>query len=80
MIASTLRQWWAWRQGINSKVLYSNQLNQYGTAPWENLKILQPQAEIIIKQHSYNDSDACSFFPIQEYFALESKLTRHKYG
>lgn len=71
--SSTLRQWWHEDRELTQKY-FNNQLNQYGTAPWD----LTPNlAEIIMKQHLYNDA-MLAIFPIQEFFALESKLTNPK--
>ena len=68
--SSTLRQWWHENRELTQKY-FNNQLNQYGTAPWD----LTPDiAEMIMKQHLYNDA-MLAIFPIQEFFVLENKLT-----
>lgn len=68
--SSTLRQWWHEDREITQKY-FNDQLHQFGTAPWD----LTPDlAEIIMKQHLYNEA-MLAIFPIQEYFALDSKLT-----
>lgn len=67
--SSTLRQWWLEDRDLSQKYFHQ-QLGQYGTAPQN----LEPQlAEMIMKQHLYNDA-MLAIFPIQEYFATESKL------
>lgn len=68
--SSTLRQWWHENRELTQRY-FNNQLNQYGTAPWD---LTLDLAEIIIKQHLYNNA-MLAIFPIQEYFATETKLT-----
>jgi 4-alpha-glucanotransferase len=68
--SSTLRQWWKEDSALTQKY-YNQQLNQYGEAP-ENLK--PDLAEIIIKQHLYNDA-MLAIFPIQEFLATEETLS-----
>ncbi|WP_417427651.1 4-alpha-glucanotransferase [Halpernia sp.] len=71
--SSTLRQWWHENRELTQNY-FNNQLHQYGTAPWD----LTPDlAEMIMKQHLFNDA-MLAIFPIQEFFALESKLTNPK--
>lgn len=66
---STLRQWWKEDRSLTQHYFY-HQLNQWGSAPAE----LEPAlAEIIMKQHLYNDA-MLSIFPIQEFFALDDEL------
>lgn len=68
--SSTLRQWWKENTEMTQR-FYNQQLMQYGKAP-ENL---EPHlAEIIMKQHLYNDA-MLAIFPIQEFFATDEKLT-----
>lgn len=68
--SSTLRQWWHEDRGLTQNY-FNNQLGQFGTAPWD----LEPGfAEIIMKQHLYNDA-MLAIFPIQEYFATDYGLT-----
>lgn len=67
--SSTLRQWWHEDRTL-SQQFFNKQLGQSGTAPWN----LEPQlAEIIMKQHLYNDA-MLAIFPIQEFFATDSEL------
>ncbi|MEG0761695.1 MAG: 4-alpha-glucanotransferase, partial [Chryseobacterium sp.] len=68
--SSTLRQWWKEDSALTQKY-YNQQLNQYGEAP-ENL--MPDLAEIIIKQHLYNDA-MLAIFPIQEFLATEETLS-----
>ncbi|CAD7802951.1 4-alpha-glucanotransferase [Chryseobacterium aquaeductus] len=68
--SSTLRQWWQENHHLTQQY-YNQQLMQYGKAPEQ----LEPHlAEIIMKQHLYNDA-MLAIFPIQEFFALENDLT-----
>ena len=68
--SSTLRQWWKEDSQLTQKY-YNQQLNQYGKAPDQ----LEPHlAEIIMKQHLYNDS-MLAVFPIQEFLATDQHLT-----
>ncbi len=67
--SSTLRQWWHEDRELTSHY-FQDQLGQYGTAPWD----LEPQlAEMIMKQHLYNDS-MLAIFPIQEFLATDNDL------
>lgn len=67
--SSTLRQWWHEDRTLTQKY-FNQQLGQYGTAPWN----LEPElAEIIMKQHLYNEA-MLAVFPIQEFFATDSHL------
>lgn len=67
--SSTLRQWWHEDRGMTQKY-FNEQLNQFGTAPWE----LEPYfAEMIMKQHLYNDA-MLAIFPIQEFLATDEVL------
>lgn len=68
--SSTLRQWWHEDRNL-SQQYFNQQLGQSGTAPWN----LEPQlAEIIMKQHLYNNA-MLAIFPIQEFFAADYELT-----
>lgn len=67
--SSTLRQWWHEDRELTQKY-YNTQLGQYGTAPWE---LTSDLAEMIMKQHLYNDA-MLAIFPIQEFFATEDHL------
>ena len=68
--SSTLRQWWQEDRNLSSQY-FQQQLGQSGTAPWE----LEPQlAEMIMKQHLYNDA-MLAIFPIQEFLATDRALT-----
>lgn len=68
--SSTLRQWWHEDRNLTQQY-FNRQLGQSGTAPWN----LDPQlAEIIMKQHLYNDA-MLAIFPIQEFFATDRELT-----
>lgn len=67
--SSTLRQWWHEDRDLTQQY-FNHQLHQYGTAPWN----LEPElAEIIMKQHLFNES-MLAIFPIQEYFATDAVL------
>ncbi|WP_228448510.1 MULTISPECIES: 4-alpha-glucanotransferase [unclassified Chryseobacterium] len=71
--SSTLRQWWKEEPALTQKY-FNQQLVQYGKAPAE----LTPHlAEIIMKQHLYNES-MLAIFPIQEFLATDAKLTNPK--
>lgn len=71
--SSTLRQWWKEDRELTQKY-FNQQLLQYGKAT-ENL---EPHlAEIIMKQHLYNDA-MLAVFPLQEFFATDEKLTNPK--
>ncbi|MDN3694899.1 4-alpha-glucanotransferase [Chryseobacterium tructae] len=71
--SSTLRQWWKEDPALTQKY-FNQQLIQYGKAPEE----LTPDlAEIIMKQHLYNES-MLAIFPIQEFLATDAKLTNTK--
>ena len=68
--SSTLRQWWHEDRDLTQKYFHK-QLGQYGTAPWN----LEPQlAEIIMKQHLYNEA-MLAIFPLQEFLATDHELT-----
>ncbi|MCJ7934531.1 MAG: 4-alpha-glucanotransferase [Chryseobacterium sp.] len=68
--SSTLRQWWKEDPALTQKY-FNQQLVQYGRAP-ENL---DPHlAEIIMKQHLYNDA-MLAIFPIQEFLATDLDLS-----
>ena len=68
--SSTLRQWWHEDRNLSQRY-FNQQLGQSGTAPWN----LEPQlAEIIMKQHLYNDS-MLAIFPIQEFLATDDELS-----
>ncbi len=67
--SSTLRQWWQEDRNITVKY-FREQLHQFGTAPGE----LVPEiAEMIMKQHLYNDA-MLAIFPIQEFLATDHSL------
>jgi len=67
--SSTLRQWWHEDRNISQRY-FNQQLNQFGTAPWE----LHPSlSEVIMKQHLYNDA-MLAIFPIQEFLATDQTL------
>lgn len=69
--SSTLRQWWHEDRNLTQQY-FQQQLGQAGTAPHN----LEPQlAEIIMKQHLYNDA-MLAIFPIQEFLALDHDLVR----
>ena len=68
--SSTLRQWWQENPGLTQQY-FNQQLVQYGTAPEELDAHL---AEIIMKQHLYNDA-MLAIFPIQEFLATDKELT-----
>lgn len=71
--SSTLRQWWKEDPALTQKY-FNQQLTQYGKAPEE----LDPHlAEIIMKQHLYNDS-MLAIFPIQEFLATDKNLSNPK--
>ena len=71
--SSTLRQWWKEDTNLTQKY-FNQQLNQYGKAP-ENLEPYL--AEIIMKQHLYNEA-MLAIFPIQEFLATEQSLSNLK--
>jgi len=62
--SSTLRQWWKENPELTQKY-FNQQLVQYGKAPDELDSHL---AEIIMKQHLYNEA-MLAIFPIQEFFS-----------
>ncbi|KFE98817.1 4-alpha-glucanotransferase [Chryseobacterium formosense] len=67
--SSTLRQWWKENEVLR-QTYFNQQLNQYGKAPDD----LKPYlAEIIMKQHLYNDA-MLAIFPIQEFLATDENL------
>ncbi|MBV8326127.1 4-alpha-glucanotransferase [Chryseobacterium sp.] len=68
--SSTLRQWWKEDPALTQKY-FNQQLIQYGKAPEELSPYL---AEIIMKQHLYNDA-MLAIFPIQEFFATDTELS-----
>jgi 4-alpha-glucanotransferase len=68
--SSTLRQWWKEDRALTQKY-FNQQLIQYGKAPEEMDSHL---AEIIMKQHLYNDA-MLAVFPIQEFLATDPELT-----
>ena len=67
--SSTLRQWWKEDPALTQKY-FNQQLNQYGKAPEE---LNADLAEIIMKQHLYNDA-ILAIFPIQEFLATDPSL------
>ncbi|MCD1118827.1 4-alpha-glucanotransferase [Chryseobacterium turcicum] len=71
--SSTLRQWWKENPQV-TQTYFNQQLNQQGKAPDD----LEPYlAEIIMKQHLYNDA-MLAIFPIQEFFAMDENLVNPK--
>ncbi|WP_419868908.1 4-alpha-glucanotransferase [Chryseobacterium sp. CT-SW4] len=68
--SSTLRQWWKEDPALTQKY-FNQQLVQYGMAPHELDSYL---AEIIMKQHLYNDA-MLAIFPLQEFLATDPQLT-----
>lgn len=71
--SSTLRQWWKENPG-STQIYFNQQLNQNGKAPND----LEPYlAEIIMKQHLYNDA-MLAIFPIQDFFAMDENLVNSK--
>ncbi len=71
--SSTLRQWWKENPELTQKY-FNQQLVQYGKAPDELDSHL---AEIIMKQHLYNEA-MLAIFPIQEFLATDANLTNPK--
>ncbi|WP_241331432.1 4-alpha-glucanotransferase [Chryseobacterium arthrosphaerae] len=68
--SSTLRQWWKEDPALTQRY-FNQQLIQYGKAPED----LTPHlAEIIMKQHLYNES-MLAIFPIQEFLATDPDLS-----
>lgn len=67
--SSTLRQWWKEDHTLIQKY-YNHQLTQYGNAPQELNPFL---AEIIMKQHLYNDA-MLAVFPLQEFLSTDENL------
>ncbi|MEE6128930.1 4-alpha-glucanotransferase [Chryseobacterium arthrosphaerae] len=68
--SSTLRQWWK-EDPVLTQRYFNQQLIQYGKAPED----LTPHlAEIIMKQHLYNES-MLAIFPIQEFLATDPDLS-----
>jgi len=71
--SSTLRQWWK-ENNVLTQTYFNQQLNQYGEAPEE----LNPHlAEMIMKQHLYNDA-MLAIFPIQEFLATDEHLANRE--
>lgn len=71
--SSTLRQWWKENPQL-TQTYFNQQLNQNGKAP----SSLEPYlAEIIMKQHLYNDA-MLAIFPIQDFFAMDENLVNSK--
>ena len=67
--SSTLRQWWAEDADL-TQAYFNQQLIQYGKASEK----LEPHlAEIIMKQHLYNDA-MLAIFPLQEFLATDEQL------
>lgn len=71
--SSTLRQWWKEDPALTQRY-FNQQLVQYGKAPSE---LTPGLAEIIMKQHLYNES-MLAIFPIQEFLATDMALTNPK--
>ncbi|WP_175620745.1 4-alpha-glucanotransferase [Chryseobacterium schmidteae] len=71
--SSTLRQWWKEDPQL-TQTYFNQQLNQNGKASSD----LEPYlAEIIMKQHLYNDA-MLAIFPIQDFFAIDENLVNSK--
>lgn len=71
--SSTLRQWWKEDPQL-TQTYFNQQLNQNGKAPGN----LEPYlAEIIMKQHLYNNA-MLAIFPIQDFFAMDENLVNSK--
>ncbi|KQT20587.1 4-alpha-glucanotransferase [Chryseobacterium sp. Leaf405] len=68
--SSTLRQWWKEDPALTQKY-FNQQLVQYGKAPEE---LDSDLAEIIMKQHLYNDA-MLAISPIQEFLTTDKELT-----
>ncbi|WP_412850356.1 4-alpha-glucanotransferase [Chryseobacterium sp. PMSZPI] len=68
--SSTLRQWWK-EDPVLTQRYFNQQLIQYGKAPDE---LCPGLAEIIMKQHLYNDA-MLAIFPIQEFLATDIELS-----
>lgn len=67
--SSTLRQWWHEDRNVMQQY-FNEQLQQYGTAPWD----LLPQfSEMIMKQHLFTHA-MLAIFPIQEFLATDARL------
>lgn len=67
--SSTLRQWWG-ENPVLTQTYFNQQLVQHGKAP----DYLDPHfAEMIMKQHLYNDA-MLAIFPIQEFLATDGNL------
>lgn len=71
--SSTLRQWWKENPDLIQQY-FNQQLEQYGKAPEELDTYL---AEIIMKQHLYNNA-MLAIFPIQEFLATDQQLVNPK--
>ncbi len=67
---STLRQWWLEDRGLSVKYFHEQLVQQHGTAPGELVPAL---AEIILKQHLYNEA-MLAIFPLQDLLAADSEL------
>ncbi len=67
--SSTMRQWWQEDRAMTEKY-FREQLMQRGTAPSQ---LMPPLAEIIMKQHLYNDA-MLAVFPLQEFLATDEEL------
>lgn len=67
--SSTMRQWWLENRTLSVRY-FKEQLLQKATAPGDYPPAL---AELVIKQHLYNDA-MLAIFPIQEYFAMDEDL------
>jgi 4-alpha-glucanotransferase len=67
--SSTLRQWWQEDRSMTMKY-FREQLGQYGTAPGD---LVPELAEMIMKQHLYNDA-MLAIFPLQEFLATDHEL------
>ncbi len=71
--SSTLRQWWLEDRNMTVKY-FREQLGQHGTAPGE---LIPELAEMIMKQHLYNEA-MLAIFPIQEFLATDYALRNDK--
>src|SRR5690606_20898186 len=67
--SSTLRQWWHEDRNVTQQY-FNEQLQQYGTAPWD---LLPKFSEMIMKQHLFTHA-MLAIFPIQEFLATDARL------
>ena len=67
---STLRQWWLEDRNLSVQYFHEQLVQKHGTAPGELVPAL---AEIILKQHLYNES-MLAIFPLQDWLAADDEL------